>query len=87
MAPATTTAARKKVAEPLISVKEAATRLGLTIKTVYHLIDSQLLSAVDMFAGDPTRKRKTYRISPEELERFIGRHTTKKAANTNSNDN
>ncbi len=45
-----TAAVKKKSGEALIRISEAATRLGLSIKTVYRLIDEKQLSAIDMLA-------------------------------------
>jgi excisionase family DNA binding protein len=84
---ATATAATRKQqrgTEPLISVVEAAARLGVDKKTVYQLIDAKQLEAINMFQGVPGHK-PCLRIEPAEIARFLGRAKTK-AANTNGTD-
>lgn len=52
---------------PLLTPKEVAARLGVTVETVWHYIQTGVLPAFDLSMGT----RPTYRIQPADLENFL----------------
>jgi len=55
----------------LLTVRDAAQRLGLGRSAVYQLIRARRIRSVQI----PGRRRPTYRIPADAIEEFIERHT------------
>ena len=62
------------VNEQALDVRQAAKKLQLSLNKVRSLIRSGALPGKDVSGG---KKRPTYRVSPEELERWLSGEKTK----------
>lgn len=64
---------------PAYTVAEVAAQLACDDDSVRHLIHTGQLGAFDV-SKSPRSRRKTWRISPEELDRFIAARSTRQPA-------
>jgi len=55
----------------LIRMKDAAAYLGLSTKALWDLVDAKALCAIDVSGGRNPTGRRTLRIAPEEMRRFL----------------
>jgi excisionase family DNA binding protein len=60
----------------LLTVKEAASALSISEKSVWRLVDCDKIHAIDMNGG--RNHRRQLRIPADELHRFLGDHSTSK---------
>lgn len=68
---------------PALDIDECAARLGCRRHTLLAHIRAGTLTAIDITPPNPERKgsgRRTYRIEPQELERFIASMKTRPIA-------
>jgi len=61
----------------LLTINEVAEQLNATPKHVWRLVHSGALPGVDV--GRPGARRRTIRIRPEDVKRFVENRTEKQA--------
>lgn len=66
----------------LLKIKDAASALSLSPKSVLRLINDDSLHAVDV-SGRRNRRRRSLRIPAEEVQRFLGANSTHKTSAEN----